>query len=221
MEQQNTLELINNLYNKSPNINDWTNNNEPNSDLIWKFRVASQSKNIQLVANLVDEHKGIIETPRVISYHTSKSVKFPVSCFKLIDDNNKYIITRDNFYNIKMAVISSKEINLPYYLIHQVVSEAAYIKEREKCRTYCKDSENDEKYKDDSWAEKWSGRTFLREDGIIYNCESVHRVYCEGMGNLGLPNEVFTRYEKGKNMFTCALGRYSELAFIMSLLNGD
>ncbi len=100
-------------------LQDWFMENKPDDNLIYKDGLARQvmfirDDIISLFARSYEEYKGIQEAARVISTHTSKSVKLPVM---EINWNNWRFILRDNFHDWKVSVRAPykfKEIEIDF-----------------------------------------------------------------------------------------------------------
>lgn len=211
------LSRVNKKYKESKDIITWAKHNQPDEDLYYKSGVEDQVKKLEALRNILYKN---IELPKVISYHTSKSVSLPVSAFKISEEI--FAIVRDNFYDIKLSIISKNPININYSLMHKLMSEKEYVEEREKCRNYKGDSKDNVKYINDDWMRNWSSNSIIRDDDCIYKAFTVHRVYCEGINKLELSNDLFSVYEKGKQMFTCSMDSYVRVASILeTIINND
>ena len=80
--------------------------------------VERQTRDVISVAHLADL------PARIIGYHTSKSVRLPVSMLRadVCGQAPVYFVMRDNFHDLKLVVVSSCPINVPYALVHPVIA---------------------------------------------------------------------------------------------------
>lgn len=201
---------INRLYDDGFDLSAWGRTNTPGEDLIWRKGVDQQIQKIEGVAAVLP---GTNDPPRVVGSHTSKSVKLPVTCFRfnLYNQVEAYAFVRDNFHNIKVVVISDSPIHMPYELVHAEWSQERYDEEVKSFREYTGGEVSDT----DDWYREWSSGSILRKDGRIYRAGSHQKVYCEGIDDLGLPDDVFKPYEEGSQGFVCEIGSYATVAMIL------
>ena len=212
------LDQLNELYQCSPGIMTWALHNKPDDALYYRGGVDSQAKSLAAIPHVV---RVKVDAPRVISYHTSKSVWLPVSafCVEYYSDQKAFVLVRDNFYDIKAAVISTAPVHMPYNIVHKELTQEQYDKEKQRCLDYKKIKKPGPEFDTDEWFSKdWSGDKILRHDGKIWRAYTVHRVYCEGMEADRidfLPPELFEPYEDDKSMFTCSIGGYVKVASLL------
>lgn len=206
------------IYDNGKPINEWIENNLPKE--YGRNSVLNQVERIKAV-ELLGYPVGMDYEPKIVGQHKSKSIPLPVFCLKygILSSKNErenpndtdiefYVFVRDNFYDVKLVVVSDCEMDLPYDLIHSHLTEKEY--EEEKQSAIGRKDENNEMVKmiranDDNWIKRWSGRSasILRKDGQIYKTSGyIAKVYCEGIENLNLPDHVFEPYQNGKKQFT-------------------
>lgn len=223
-------EIIGGMYNTGLSLKSWSHINVPDEDLIYKGGLSKQCRKADAVAALLYDNQSsglkqfeVIYLPveaRVVGSHTSKSVKLPVTCFKLNYFNQviAYVFLRDNFHDIKVSVISDSPMTIPYELAHYEYSEERFQKEKERYLSY-HPTETGIKLmaegSDDWFNESWSSDTILRKNGRIYRAGTVASCYCEGIERLGLPPEVFQVYQDDMKMFTCSVSSYAKVAMLL------
>lgn len=123
-------------YNKGNLVEVWLKNNL--SEEYGRNSVLNQVERIKAV-ELLGYPIGMDYKPKIVGYHISKSVKLPVFCLKygiLSDkpgetDVEFYVFIRDNFYDIKMVVVSDYTMDLPYDLVHHRLTEKQYKEEKQ------------------------------------------------------------------------------------------
>lgn len=116
------------LYNKSPTIEEWAKKNKPNESLIYKGGVASQEQMFSGISCLIRA-----DLPRVVSYHTSKSVQLPVvAYFKEIKPYDVQVLAfiRDNFYDLNCTIMSNQEMDMNIREIYSCVTKEWLEEER-------------------------------------------------------------------------------------------
>lgn len=94
-------------------LQEWANENEPDDKMIYKSRYWDQISFIRenipsIFCNDYKEYQIIQNNIRVISNHTSKSIKLPV--VHIVTPNNTILILRYNFYDWKVSVKSLNNI---------------------------------------------------------------------------------------------------------------
>lgn len=215
---------IDRLYKTSPDIRRWAFENMPNTNLIYKDGVPSQSQKINALNQICRYN---FDIPKVVSVHRSKSVSLPVSAIKLdyhigaYKAKQKlapraYLFIRDNFYDIKLCVLSNFKNTIPYEMIHIEWSQDRYDEQVKKSKGYQKDSSID--YSNDDWYKSWSNASIIRKNNRIYRAESVNSCYCEGISDLELPKEVFSNYTDDKFLYSISIGSYAKLACIIDYI---
>ncbi len=211
------IELINKLsadFQTYPTITEWEKKNQPDENLIYKNGLSVQAKQGLAIINLVNF---VMPESKVASTHSSKSVGLPVQMFKIFhyENGGAFVFVRDNFYDIKMSVVSEFPISLDYNFVHRLMSQEEYDIEKNKCIGYSGDRMTEAEKLDDNWIKGWSGCSILRKDNKIWKAQSVSSCYCEGIEKLDLPLEVFKAYEDGKTMFTLSIGTWTKVSYIM------
>ncbi len=121
------------LYNESPTIDEWTKDNEPDDNLIYKGGFATQSQKFSAISCLMG-----LELPRVVSHHTSKSVKLPVAgyLFERPYDLQVLELVRDNFYDLNCTIMSNHEMEMNLKDIYEQVSREWLEEERSRALKY-------------------------------------------------------------------------------------
>lgn len=114
-------------------LQEWANAHQPAETLIYKDSYWDQiifvrDKIAGLLAKTYEEYKVIQASMKVISEHTSKSVRLPVFRVELADGTA--FTMRYNFYNWKVSVISPRNVKAdfmglfnPNERIHEVYCE--------------------------------------------------------------------------------------------------
>lgn len=177
----------------------WAEQTTPKESLVCKNGHPAQVKDLVSMSHL-------LEAPvRVVESHRSKSVKLPVGMFfkDILWEEAVCMFTRDNFYNLKLVVVSSVPINIPYELVHQPMSPVEFEKEKRSAYDYRSGrlGFNPKDFEDDTWFESWCSDTLLRDkEGQIYRCGTTASCYYEGMEMLPTGG-AFQRYEHGKERF--------------------
>ncbi len=186
-------------WNCATSPQEWAALNPADDSLLWREGLPGQIKDCIAIGHLA----GL--PVRVMGWHTSKSVKLPVSVFRaeIAQEETVYFVMRDNFYDLKLAVVSSCPITIPYEVIHHRVSEEWLADEKKRAHDYCSRNASFDasKYETDEWTESWGSWSVLRDDGEIYICERPSSCYYEGMQHSGVPEAAFQRYERGMSMF--------------------
>lgn len=229
MENENLIKEMVELYNKSSDAIEWAAENEPDPDLYYKGGVQSQSRRFTALGTICS----IANPPHVVSYHTSKSVRLPVAMFNLDFYRNCHavVLVRDNFYDIKVAVISHVPIKIPYEIIHRRVTQEWYNNEKQKALSWGseKDEEELKNFETDEWYTKnWSGGYILRRNDEIWIAGGVQSVYCEGINKV-LDSYVTPEYEESiykpyvdnLTKFTISLGSYSTAAMVFDYIQAS
>jgi len=202
------------LWDNGVSIADWAKEHTPDDNLIWKGGHATQARSLLSVECLMGMEC------RIIGSHTSKSVGLPVAIFKedVCMEEKVYFITRDNFHDLKLVVLSSCPIEMDLGVVHRSMTPEQLVAEREGSREYCKTHEdfNAKDYETDKWFDDWCGDTLIRTEGKIFRSSSVNEVYYEGMERSGVPQSAFQRYERGRSEFATEIrGDYPELMIAM------
>lgn len=210
-------EALSALYANGVELAEWGKANVPDKNLIYRNGVADQLRKLGGMAVLVCDQDD--PQPRIVGQHYSKSVKLPVTCFKFTPYNQvaAYCFVRDNFHDIKIVVVSDSPIHIPYHVMYQEWSPERYAAEVERYVGYTK-NERPPEGSDEWFSKDWSHDTILRKDGRIYRTGAHHRVYCEGIDDLGLPDETFKVYEDGMKAFVIETGSYANVALILGLV---
>ncbi len=216
-----------NLYDNGKDLETWDKENTPDEKLIYSKGMRSQITRISGLANILPNHSDIFNPPKIVGSHSSKSVGLPVSCFKFNPYGQvvAYAFIRDNFYDIKVVVISDSPIHIPYHVMYNEWNQEKYDHEAKRYLGYPgvevigqeKQKEKKELLEsgDDWYHTNWAGGRILRKNDRIYQTSSCHEVYCEGINELGLHKEVFKTYEEGMYEFVCAIGSYPTAAKIL------
>jgi len=208
------------LYARGIPLAQWDKHNQPHADLIWRAGMSEQIAKLAAVATILPnygEHDW--PEPRVVGHHLSKSVRLPVTCFKLApyDQVHAYVFVRDNFYNLKVAVVSDSPITIPYTVVHTEWSRAKYRHEVKRYTDYTGNS-FPIGY---NWYESWSSGTLFEHNDRIYRTGEYREVYCEGMDELGLGKETFKPYKDGDMKFVCEVAMYADVATILGHVIGS
>jgi hypothetical protein len=188
----------------------------------WSFYTVEDSYHQKVQENQIKEVESIGEhlktKPRIVNYHTSKSIKLPVSCFKIkLYDNKKAIIfIRDNFHDIKCSVISDLSVHIPMNRVHKQVTEDWLEDEIRRYRNY---TGNPEPTNDEWYSKDWSSGEIIRDDNQIFIASSTHSLYCEGINELGLNPKVFRPYQSGLLMFTIVFSTYKDIAYLLNQID--
>lgn len=191
--------VVRKLWEEGESPEDWADRTAPKDSLIYKDGHPSQIKDLTAMGH-------ILGMPvRVVGSHRSKSVQLPVGMFftDALMEEGVAMFTRNNFYNLKLVVVSSAPIHMPYELVHTLMTAVELEAEKRKAYDYRKDHRdfNPKDYEDDTWFHSWCSDTLLRtEDGGIYRCGATASCYYEGIDDLPL-KDVFQRYEKGARRF--------------------
>jgi hypothetical protein len=218
--------MINKLlkdYESYPLASEWVKENVPDSNLIYKSGVGNQIKTGLAMTDLV---RFELPEPRVASTHNSKSCKLPVLAYKVwhYENGGAICFVRDNFYNIKLSVISEFPISMHYALMHHEMSQEEYNAERQRCIDY--DSKGSPRLTiaevtTDLWMKGWSGNKIIRKDNKIWKAYNVNSCYCEGINRLDLPPEVFEPYEDNKSMFTIELASHAHVGYLLEHIHNN
>jgi hypothetical protein len=87
-------------YTKNQFLANWATLNPPEQTMFGYLAFFAQIDYFQSVID-VFEAFGLIAEVSIPSTHSSKSIKIPVVCIKLIDGSKVYL--RDNFHNLKVS----------------------------------------------------------------------------------------------------------------------
>ena len=215
----NEFETVADVYSNGLDIATWENENLPDENLIHKSGPHNQCERIKALAVLLGG------SPKIVESHRSKSVKLPVACFKftIYNEASAYAFIRDNFYDVRVSIVSELPLHIPYRLVHQEVSNEEYEAERDRCKGYSimKGKSPEDNLKTalslltDEWMEHWSHRRVLRKDNKIWFCNGCHEVYHEGINKLPLPSDTFRVYESGFKNFSIQKGGLTNIALIL------
>lgn len=98
-------------------LQEWANTHQPQGDLIykdgyWDQIVFIRDKIAGLLAKTYEEYEAIQANTRVISSHTSKSVRLPV--FQVELTNGVALTMRCNFYDWKVSVSSPRDVKADF-----------------------------------------------------------------------------------------------------------
>jgi hypothetical protein len=216
--------MINKLlqdYNSYPLASNWMKANEPSPNLIYNSGVGYQVKQGLAISNIVSFN---LDEPKVANTHTSKSCKLPVLMFKIwhYENGGAFCFIRDNFYDIKLSVVSEFPIDMNYSYMHHEMSQKEYDAEKKRCIDYNSKppvSITEEEKEGDKWMDKWSSNKILRKDNKIWKAYSV--AHCEGIEKLDLPSEVFRPYETGHSMFTIATASFAHVAYLLEHIQNN
>lgn len=200
----------------------WLRLNTADPDLIYKSGQARQLAKIGAITSLFNqEHLSVA----IVGQHRSKSVPLPVTCIKFhpYDQVHTYCFIRDNFHDIKLCVVSDGPVKIPYHLIYAEWSEERLEEERQSYLGYPSNmtvaEQNEKRLKvaaNENWYhEDWSGSKIIRKDDRIYTGARPLKVYCQGIDDLGLPEEAFEMYETDKSVFGIELYSYQQLAHVL------
>lgn len=186
----------------------WAEFTTPDKDLIWKAGHPAQVKDLMSIGQLLG-------LPfKVVGSHRSKSVELPVGMFEadIWKEEKVYFLTRDNFHDLKLVVVSSCPIHIDYDLVHRPFSRHEHDDEKRRAFDYCQkralddsqpnDGFDTSKFETDEWFDDWSRGSLLyvKEDEIYYRCGTTHSVYYEGINKV-MPSAAFRRYEHGRDSF--------------------
>ena len=216
IDNPQTLKLLKtcfDLWEGAPTPELWGASSTPDENLLWKKGHPRQVKDLLALSHLLDF------PVRIVGFHTSKSVRLPVGMFRLdVGEETAWVFTRDNFYDLKVAVVSSCPITMDHSLVHTAVT--AEDIEKKKARAYdsmSKDKDFDPSlFESDAWLEGWSHDTILRDGEAIYLCGTTSWCYYEGMDIL--PHEVFQRYEHGSKAFAAPVRRAKLMLLIDEIM---
>lgn len=204
------------LFLDAPDIDAWTMKNIPDADLIYKSGQTSQQRKIKAVQDIVN----LKDPPKVLSSHKSKSVPLPVVGlnFGFYANIKAFGIIRDNFYDIKLGVVSHVPINIPYEFVHYRMTQEEYEEKKQKSLSWAKPEELP-LYESDAWYSKYTGGSLIRRNNELWIHGSVKEVYCEGFRALNLPKEMFMPYTEEATIFTLSVPTYSKLAVVLDHVN--
>lgn len=207
------------LYASGSTLDAWGSANVPDEALIYKGGVSSQLRKIRAVADIAPQSSETYHPPMIVGHHHSKSVKLPVTCFRFTPYGqvSAYAFVRDNFHDIKVVVVSDSPITIPYPAVYQEWDQERYEHEVERYVGYTK--ERPAEGSDEWYSKGWSHGTILRRAGRIYLAGAHQSVYCEGINQLGLPEDTFKPYEYGMQSFVCEVGSYATVAVILEYVN--
>lgn len=198
-----TISKMHALWEGAAEVVRWAEHTMPDEDLIWKNGHPRQVKDLLAISHLTDL------PVRVLGHHRSKSVALPVGIFqaKVYEEEWAYFVTRDNFYDLKMVVVASCPVTIPYDGVHLEMTPDELSAEKQRCFNYCKNHKDFDsaKYETDAWFDGWSRDTLMRVDGRIWRCGSTSPCYYEGMTDGGVPSTAFVRYEHGRSEFAVAV----------------
>lgn len=101
----------------SMQLQEWANTHQPAENLIykdgyWKQIIFVRDKIAGLLATTYEEYKAIQANMKVVSMHTSKSVRLPVFRVELADDTT--FTMRYNFYDWKVSVNSPHDVEADF-----------------------------------------------------------------------------------------------------------
>ena len=123
------------LYDESPTVDVWTESNTPDKDLLYRGGVATQEQKFSAISCLLG-----VDLPRVVSHHTSKSVKLPVVAYKFecknYDGFELLAFVRDNFYGLNCTVVSTHEMDLNIADVYSKVSRELLEEQRVRALKY-------------------------------------------------------------------------------------
>ncbi len=170
----------------------WGRSNAPSDTLLYKDGQPSQVKDLLAISQLL----GV--PVRIAGSHRSKSVDLPVGVFRIDvwEEETVYVLTRDNFHDMKAVVISSCPLDIPYSVVAREVSAEWLDAEKAKCAAYTKTDLPD----GDAWMEDWSRDGIVRDGGRIYRSGCAYSCYYEGIERVA-PEDAFTGYVRGCSMF--------------------
>jgi hypothetical protein len=199
------------------NPREWGEATRPADSLIYKEGHPGQVRDLEAFAHLLGMEA------RVAGSHRSKSVELPVGMFHGIVEGEKvFFLTRDNFHDLKLVVVSSCPIDLPLKRVHRPITAEALATEKAKAFDYSKGHSNFDasKYETDAWYSEWCSRSILRDGDAIYICQTTSSCYYEGIARVA-PAGVFTRYERGSQAFAVEVtGSTIDLLALMSDICG-
>jgi len=208
------------LWDNGQSIVDWAQEHTPDDNLIWKGGHATQARALLSVECLMGMEC------RIIGKHTSKSVGLPVAIFKedVCMEEKVYFITRDNFHDLKMVVLSSCPIEVDYEVLYRRMTPEQLVQEREGCREYRKGGRNynETDFETDKWFDDWCHDSLIRTEGKIFRASTTFEGYYEGMLRSGIPKSAFQRYERGRQEFSVEIrGEYIELMATMKAIKRE
>jgi hypothetical protein len=191
---------------------EWSRWTEPREDLIYRAGHSRQVKGLVSISHLLDL------PVRVVGSHRSKSVELPVGMFaaNICCEECVCFFTRNNFHDLKLVVVSSVPVDVPYDVVHTRVSQGWYDEEKQRSYEYCRPKPekgiegshdwDETDYQTDAWYDKWTSGTLLRADGEIYRCGATFSGYYEGIDDLNIDDlsddgRYYRRYEKGAKRF--------------------
>jgi len=218
------MDDIEQIFRNGTYLDRWLRLNTPDPNLIYKSGQARQLTRMGSVVTLFNqEHVSL----KIVGQHYSKSVPLPVSCIKFhpYDQVYTYCFIRDNFYDIKLCVVSDGPVKIPFNLIYGEWSEERLEKERQRYIKYRSHDEDESElrlraYANDNWYhEDWSSSKIIRKDGRIYVGSKPLACYCEGINRLGLPEEAFEMYDTDKSVFGVSLHSYGQLAHVLDYVD--
>jgi hypothetical protein len=206
MTAEGVMDVMTQLWGRGADPQAWAKGTTPDENLIWKAEHPSQVKDLLAIGHLLDL------PVKVVGEHRSKSVRLPIGMFEagIYTEEKVYFLTRNNFYNLKLVVVSSCPINIDYDVVYTHMTQEQYDKEKRRCYEYCGPKPDrglpahkgfrEEDYETDAWYDDWTSDTLLRVDGKIYRCGTTSAVYYEGI-NAVAPCQVWQRYEHGRTEF--------------------
>jgi len=202
------IEKMNTLWAEGKDPESWGEHTTPKDTLIYKSGHPSQIKDLCAIGHLLDL------PARVVGSHSSKSVGLPVGMFHadIWEEETVYFLTRNNFHDLKLVVVSSCPINIDYDIVHTHMTQEQYDETKRSSFEYCRPKPerdpplpgshdwDEADYETDAWYAKWGHSTLLRVDGKMYSCGSTFDGYYEGIDRVA-PKEVFQRYEYDRSEF--------------------
>lgn len=212
-----TLDNLKKLYDKSPAIADWTINNIPDADLIYKSGTNSQAKYMLGVSYVLD-----LDAPHVVGHHNSKSVKLPVSAYYYKDSYGTELIAlvRDNFYDLNCLILSLTTINLDPFIIYSAITQE-HVKEVFKEATSGIYSERyvNAKIENLEWYKSYTGNSIYPKDNKFYIAGTTYMEGIESIGeNIGLFkswNSDSHHYKDDCNYFVFRSGTYAHTTHVI------
>lgn len=156
----------------------------------------------------------------LVETHNSSGHKLPVVQITFHPYNQVYThcFIRDNFYDIKLSVVSDGPVKIPYNVVFTKWSDTQYKETKEKAMNYVGKNNPDYCWENDDWYEKYAGKKILRHFDEIWVGTKPNKCYCEGINKLDLPEETFQIYKKDKKVFTLSLSSNGHLAYVLDFI---
>ena len=174
----------------------WGGATKPDDDLLWGDGHSGQ------IRDLISMEQLLGMPVRVVGTHRSKSVELPVAMFQL-NKGSVHFFVRDNFYDLKLVVVSEVPIEMDPGQAHYRMTQEEYDAEKKRCfdyREHTNDDSSGREFDNDDWFDTWSSGSIMRHNGNIYRCASVASCYYEGISRIA-PESAFQVYKPGVKQF--------------------